>query len=1189
MKCLAIIFFNGILFQLQAQVNLHNGQVEYELPLYAFNDEKSGLATNVSLCYSSGGGLLVDDQAECTGQNWSLVAGGSIVRRQNGEPDDQYSLDKYPAVPVGNINHHNVSIATWNEGTTEAHDYMENYFPNGYMYSEFPLDLSEEEYSARYAAPRELGFDPRFRYSMDKRWKQSRRALADRQQDVFMYEFNGRAGEFVIGKDGKVSLVNQCSLRIAYNTAPVGVKGIRTRINSFSITDETGIQYFFSAMELACVTRIERKPYSGSIFIDGFPDMDTIINEPTGEYVAQKWLLTQVRNVAGNETINFEYKEVETKTLPETLPFYEYTEGQNVDDVNIYLHAGWGKTKQLSSISLPAGYKLLFNYEPANERVDVPGDPPLTSFSVTLHGKEISTHRFTYGYFLKKNIVSYNYEFSEKEKRFARLCLLSFQKSAKNLNEPPYEFSYYTGNEFSESNAMVPPTGCLYQDHWGFYNAGTLIDMEKQDPGKTAIKNLLMNVDDCREPREKFAELGILATIKTPLGGMIHFEYGQNESEDPSQAGVSRKYGGIRVEKMIVTDGGYSSKDLITGYAYVNENGNSSGWGYEPIVYGQVRELKIVKDPDGYKSGGQSVGESASSLSRFFIKSFVNKLTTIAVKTLVSAAIKDGAMAPLIGVNPLTAAIAYVIGGLIDRIFILFDPYDYTRLHEYGYYPLGAHNPLGLHYGRVEVSNLSPGVTNGKTVYEFTKPVDRLGEIPPLHFPYSARQRFPAWKYDLPLKTSFFNNEEKLVREISNQYEVFNSPLENEANRSCKIEPWRITSGVCEMQTQSIPLSNFSAEFYYPITGRTEKISSTIKEFGHNTQSISTETFAMNAYHQPAIVTRMKSNGDVETRKTYYATDYENLSPAIAQMKIKNCISLPLSSETWLLKPNGDEYLIEGLVNEYLQLPSGEIKIQAVYKLEISKPLPLAVIGRQDPSRLMRNPGYFKEQLRYNYDAAGYLVSVTTTGHRVQSKYFDYENRIATATIVNAAVSDIAYTSFETLQDGNWKFDQQKVVSEEAVTGTHAFCFPSEGAAISREIPKSGNFLLSFWAKKGAPFVILNNSPSGLQPAIVAKNTKTGWTFYTYKFAGPCNLTIDNTSLHVLERKLFFLDELRLYPADARMSTACYDEQYQKTEECDVNNHILHFYYDAFRRLCRVADEKFNTVKTFEYHLQQQH
>src|SRR5258707_15635135 len=97
------LFF--VLVRPYAQVNLQTGSAVFSLPMFQWKDDRSRLSSSVALTYSSGNGLKVSDVASDVGQGWNLIAGGAIVRLQEGDPEDQQKEDgtnsqdisRYPA------------------------------------------------------------------------------------------------------------------------------------------------------------------------------------------------------------------------------------------------------------------------------------------------------------------------------------------------------------------------------------------------------------------------------------------------------------------------------------------------------------------------------------------------------------------------------------------------------------------------------------------------------------------------------------------------------------------------------------------------------------------------------------------------------------------------------------------------------------------------------------------------------------------------------------------------------------------------------------------------------------------------------------------------------------------------------------------------------------------------------------
>lgn len=91
-----VILFSScilLLFRSSAQVNMPTGSAVFSMPIQGWQDPQSRLTANITLDYSSGTGLKVDELPSNVGQGWNLSAGGAIVRMQVGQPDDQKPKD----------------------------------------------------------------------------------------------------------------------------------------------------------------------------------------------------------------------------------------------------------------------------------------------------------------------------------------------------------------------------------------------------------------------------------------------------------------------------------------------------------------------------------------------------------------------------------------------------------------------------------------------------------------------------------------------------------------------------------------------------------------------------------------------------------------------------------------------------------------------------------------------------------------------------------------------------------------------------------------------------------------------------------------------------------------------------------------------------------------------------------------
>ena len=115
-------------------------------------------------------------------------------------------------------------------------------------------------------------------------------------------------------------------------------------------------------------------------------------------------------------------------------------------------------------------------------------------------------------------------------------------------------------------------------------------------------------------------------------------------------------------------------------------------------------------------------------------------------------------------------------------------------------------------------------------------------------------------------------------------------------------------------------------------------------------------------------------------------------------------------------------------------------------------------------------------------------------------------------------------------------------------------------------------YILSFWATNS------NVTVTGGATLTKSAPTYNGFTYYEYSIAaGTSSVVVKGGSSAVN------IDELRLYPAGARMRTSTYDALIGKTSECDENNRITYFTYDQLGRPQFVQDETHNIVKMYEY------
>ena len=181
-------------------------------------------------------------------------------------------------------------------------------------------------------------------------------------------------------------------------------------------------------------------------------------------------------------------------------------------------------------------------------------------------------------------------------------------------------------------------------------------------------------------------------------------------------------------------------------------------------------------------------------------------------------------------------------------------------------------------------------------------------------------------------------------------------------------------------------------------------------------------------------------------------------------------------------------------------------------------------------------------RLRYSaYDTKGNILTVAREGDIPTTYLWGYNRAYPVASITNAAVKDVYYNSFE--EGGGNSADGDSKTGRKSIT---------TGFSVALSNLTNGTYLLTYWQKSAGVW--------SFQSTNVTVSSGT----YTISLTGQ-------------------LDEVRFYPAGARMTTYAYDPLIGMTSQCDINNIITYFEYDSFGRLTRTRDKDRNIVKRIDY------
>jgi hypothetical protein len=203
-----------------------------------------------------------------------------------------------------------------------------------------------------------------------------------------------------------------------------------------------------------------------------------------------------------------------------------------------------------------------------------------------------------------------------------------------------------------------------------------------------------------------------------------------------------------------------------------------------------------------------------------------------------------------------------------------------------------------------------------------------------------------------------------------------------------------------------------------------------------------------------------------------------------------------------------------------------------------------------------------------SYDIRGNILTMQKTSDIKTSYLWDYDNMYPVAEVKNASLANIAYTSFEADDKGYWSYSTTNIKNTGTpVTGKKYYDL-NAGNITKYGLSTSTNYVVSYWTTNSTPVSVTGSSSSAQGKTI------KGWTYFEHNVTGVSTVTISGTGN---------LDELRLYPTTAQMTTYTYEPLIGLTSACDLNNKITYYEYDGLGRLNIVRDQDFNIVKKYCY------
>lgn len=205
----------------------------------------------------------------------------------------------------------------------------------------------------------------------------------------------------------------------------------------------------------------------------------------------------------------------------------------------------------------------------------------------------------------------------------------------------------------------------------------------------------------------------------------------------------------------------------------------------------------------------------------------------------------------------------------------------------------------------------------------------------------------------------------------------------------------------------------------------------------------------------------------------------------------------------------------------------------------------------------------------HNYDTYGNAIELSKENDQRITYIWDYLSSYPVAQVANASNADIAYTSFEANGKGNWTYSGAVTPGANLPTGTKYYKL-SAGNIAKSGLQTGKTYTVTYWKKDGSGTVTVN---SGAGTSVTTIN---GWTLVRHSVTSQTNVTVAGTA---------DIDELRLHPQDAQMTSFTYVPMVGVTSRADLNNRISYYEYDVRNRLTIIRDQDRKIIKKICYNM----
>ncbi|GAB3910510.1 hypothetical protein [Mucilaginibacter boryungensis] len=943
--------------------------------------------------------------------------------------------------------------------------------------------------------------------------------IQEAERDKYSCMIGGRSFDYVIDDTIGAVTTPKSEIRLT-RTGPITIGG--TTYNTTNITDEKGNVFEFNKVDY------QWKKYN-----------DTVIHP------LYRYLLTKITTYSG-QVITYKY------TAPYEIQYQDFqdqqiwedntTGGWKYDGCADTAHVWHGTVTHLSEIDYPDGTVVSFGMAGASDkRCDLYNNYILDSITISKSydnnvGNSL-TYRFNYAYFNSDGSGNPELPMStscSSASNSLRLKLLSISKAGNDhgVAEPYYSFSY--------NSTRLPPRLFASQDWFGYFNGqipfpimdGSTAHFFDVPSHSCTGPSGTSTIGISKSPSLSGLQACILTSIQNGSGGETDLYYKAHTLSDapttsdvfpmPSDFDATNTYDGLCIDKIVYKDGFAPANGYTTTYSFSNGlRFYKGGYFWYPGVYRGF--------PD---SGGTLV-------ARYNLNHFVT-------------------------------------------------PYNFYRNSNHGYSNVSVNTTSGtgetLSTEKYQFTNIVDEVT-GRSRLTYNQTMDYMSGF--------CADTFKQAELGLLMKKESYDVNGNLMQKDTFQYERSDNPDVWYSN--VRYNSYRVSLGTGHFFVPIYPWSTLISgavidtpvisRRYVPFQSslmRAKYVTNTVYSNGRSQSN--TYEYDFDGADNITNLRWTDSRGVHFNKYFRYSYNYVFSSPTVPVYYLPG---LQFLTTTELLEHTTG---VDSAISvETIKGVQNSIGLTFPYTYKSTSAVPFWADNMQDGTLIQAGTIFYPDLV---------LVASQTTiyddhNNPLETKYLNQEKyssaiwdtrigqKVAEAT--NAKYRDIAYSSFEgpflasgtDYNKGNWTFNPSFVTfvpytsSIQPITGRYYFHLSSSTGAInsSNTLTNGKQYVLSFWAID-RPTV--TNGGAGV--TLTQQATKGSWHLYTAVVTG------FNSTISISYPTVTDIDDLRLWPADATMTTYTYDPLFGVTSVCDEHDNIIYQNYDRFGRKTATRDINGNVI-----------